>query len=94
MMAIENLSLKHRSDLWFTKQEMDSFKVKRVCLPLIITSTMTMAEYAEINTHDMSTFMGLENYLSPDTPQKMRRTIWNAVLSEQSHQIGAGIQDA
>eukprot|EP00584_Thalassiosira_punctigera_P017769 CAMPEP_0172561144 /NCGR_PEP_ID=MMETSP1067-20121228/91757_1 /TAXON_ID=265564 ORGANISM="Thalassiosira punctigera, Strain Tpunct2005C2" /NCGR_SAMPLE_ID=MMETSP1067 /ASSEMBLY_ACC=CAM_ASM_000444 /LENGTH=85 /DNA_ID=CAMNT_0013351125 /DNA_START=159 /DNA_END=416 /DNA_ORIENTATION=+ len=55
-----------------------------------------MAEYAEMNTHDTSAFMGLENYLSPDRPHEVklrRRSIWNAVLSEQQRQVDADIED-
>ncbi len=75
---------------------MDSFKVKMGQLMLSITFTMTMTEYVEINTHNTSTFMGLDNYLSPDMPQKIKmrkRSIWNTVLSEQSFQIDANIKN-
>ena len=64
-------------------QKKDSFKSKMALLLHNITSTMTMTEYAEMNAHDTSAFMGLENYLLPDRPQEIelrRRSIWNAVL--------------
>ncbi len=93
---IENLSIEHKSDFWFTKQEMDSFKIKMGHLLLNITSTMTMTEYAEMNSHDTSAFMGLENHFSLDRPQEIkhrRRAITNAVLSEQRRQIHTGAND-
>ncbi len=75
---------------------MGSFKRKTALLLHSITSTMTMTKYAKMNTHDTSTFMGLENYLSPYRPQEIylkQRSIWNAVLSEQQRQIDADIED-
>ncbi len=93
---IENLSIEHKSYLWFTKQEMGSFKIKMGHLLQNITSTMTMTEYAEMNSHDTSAFMGLKNYLSPDRPREInhrQRAITNAVLSKQSRQIHTGANE-
>ena len=54
-----------------------------------ITSSMTMAEYAEFHVEDTSAFMGLESYLTQDTFRGIRyrkETIIAAVLSEQRRQ--------
>ncbi len=40
--------------------------------------------------------MGLENYLTEDTSQKIRRrraALWEAVFSEQPHQLDVGVRD-
>ena len=63
---VQNLSHKHRDDIWFSADEMHSFRYKTALTVRTITSTMTMAEYAELHVKDTSAFLGLEKYLSQD----------------------------
>eukprot|EP00581_Thalassiosira_minuscula_P019999 CAMPEP_0183715822 /NCGR_PEP_ID=MMETSP0737-20130205/9921_1 /TAXON_ID=385413 /ORGANISM="Thalassiosira miniscula, Strain CCMP1093" /LENGTH=91 /DNA_ID=CAMNT_0025944981 /DNA_START=326 /DNA_END=601 /DNA_ORIENTATION=- len=49
-----------------------------------------MADFAEMNIHETSAFLGLENYLLETTIpgiENMRRALTAAVLSEQYHQF-------
>ena len=74
MELVENLSLAHKGDLWFSSQEMFSFRCQ-VALHLrgASSSNMTFVQYEEMNAHNTGKFMGLENYLTEDTSQKIRR---------------------
>jgi len=94
---VENLSYsKHRDSIWFSAEEMDSFRYQAALTVRTITSTTTMAEYAEQHVKDTSAFLGLENYLSKNTLQEMkyrRRAAPMAVLSEQHRQDRLGIND-
>ena len=97
MITIENLSFKHKDDLWFSSQEMNSFKHQiKMTLKSILSINMTIAQYAELNIQDTSAFMGLENYLSKDTTQEIGRRrgeIRRAILLEQQRQLDIGIDD-
>ena len=97
MITIENLSLKHKDDLWFSSQEMNSFKHHTIMtLKSILSINTTVAQYAELNIQETSAFMGLENYLSKDTTQGIghrRGSIRRAVLLEQQRQLDIGIDD-
>ena len=89
MKFIQNLSLKHRGDLWFSVDEMNSFRHQAALTVRTITSSMTMAQYAEFHVQDTSAFMGLESYLTQDTFRGIRyrkEAIIAAVLSEQRRQ--------
>eukprot|EP00585_Thalassiosira_rotula_P003250 CAMPEP_0196137778 /NCGR_PEP_ID=MMETSP0910-20130528/5653_1 /TAXON_ID=49265 /ORGANISM="Thalassiosira rotula, Strain GSO102" /LENGTH=156 /DNA_ID=CAMNT_0041398285 /DNA_START=66 /DNA_END=536 /DNA_ORIENTATION=+ len=94
---IENLSLNHKADLWFLSQEIERFKIQVArLLYSILSSGASIAQYAEVNARDTSTFMGLENYLTPNTSQNIRsrrRAILRAVLLEQARQLNAGVCD-
>mmetsp|Transcript_32799 Transcript_32799/g.59186 ORF Transcript_32799/g.59186 Transcript_32799/m.59186 type:complete len:158 (-) Transcript_32799:181-654(-) len=95
---IENLSQEFKDDVWFTQREIKSFTYQVIMTLRIISSTlnMTVAQYAEMNVHDTSAFMGLENYLSKDTTQEIghrRGSIRRAVLLEQQCQLDIGIDD-
>ena len=57
---------------------------------------MTVYQYAGMNIHNTSTFMGLENSLSENTATNIRnrrRAVWEAVSTEQKRQIDIGIHD-
>ena len=71
---VENLSHKHKDDLWYCGHEMDSFK-DRVAFKLraVKAKGMTVYQYAERNHEDTSAFMGLESYFTDATSQKARR---------------------
>ena len=75
---------------------MYSFKYQAALTVQRITSAMTMAEYAELHRQETSAFLGLEDYLSKNTSQEIRRrrkAITSAVLSEQRRQYRFGIND-
>ena len=96
MKFITNLSFKHRGDIWFSADEMRSFRYQTALTVREITSKMTMAEYAELHVEDTSAFLGLESYLSQDVLQGIKRrkeAILGAVLSEQLRQSRVGIND-
>ena len=94
---VENLSHKHKTDLWFTHHEMKSFKTQTVfLLRSIKANRMTMSQYANMNIQDTSVFMGLERYLSKKTSKAIvykRKAICRAVRSEQQRQLDAGLYD-
>ena len=95
---VENLARsKHRGDIWFSRDEMDFFKYQTAVTMRTITSTMTMAEYAELHVKDTSAFLGLEHYLTENTYRGVkhrRNEIVVAVLSEQHRQYCSGIDDS
>ena len=96
MKFIENLSFKHRDDIWFSSDEMHSFRYQAARTVRAITSTMTMAQYAEFHVGDTSAFMGLESYLTKDAFRGIKHrkdAIRVAVLSEQRRQYHSGIND-
>mmetsp|Transcript_14223 Transcript_14223/g.30385 ORF Transcript_14223/g.30385 Transcript_14223/m.30385 type:complete len:176 (+) Transcript_14223:81-608(+) len=94
---IENLSLQYKYDLWYTEREMISFRYQAgKLLSSILSSDMTVAQYAEMNMHDTSTFMGLERYFSQNKSRetaRLRREICREVIAEQQRQMDAGIYD-
>jgi hypothetical protein len=97
MKFIKNLSCsKHRDDIWFSSDEMHSFRYQAARTVRAITSTMTMAQYAEFHVEDTSAFMGLESYLTKDALLGIahrKEAIRVAVLSEQRRQYHSGIND-
>ena len=94
---VKNLSCsKHRDDIWFSSDEMHSFRYQAARTVRAITSTMTMSEYAEFHVEDTSVFLGLEKYLSQDAfrgTKHRNKAILGAVLSEQLRQYRSGIND-
>jgi hypothetical protein len=94
---VKNLSCsKHRDDMWFSADEMHSFRYQTALTVRAITSTMTMSEYAEFHVEDTSVFLGLEKYLSQDAfrgTKHRKEAILGAVLSEQLRQSRVGIND-
>ncbi|KAL7538431.1 hypothetical protein ACHAXR_008541 [Thalassiosira sp. AJA248-18] len=94
---VDNLS-KYESDLWCSRQDLKAFKYQAA---LMIKKTkagnMSMAQFAEMNIHDTSTFLGLEKFLLDTTHQKIK---WQnnahrqAVLFQHRCQVHLGIYDA
>ena len=85
---------KHRDGIWFSKEEMYSFKYQAALTVQRITSAN--GQYAELHRQETSAFLGLEDYLSKNTSQEIRRrrkAITSAVLSEQRRQYSFGIND-
>jgi len=95
---VENIALQHRADLWFSKDEIDSFKYELAhILQQVRLLGLTMAQFAEQNAQDTSAFLGLEDYLSKVTfleIKNRRRAVIRAVLVEQDRQNRFGIVDS
>ena len=95
--VVENLSCKHRDNLWFSTDEMHSFRYQAALAVHRITSAMTMAEFAELHIKDTSAFLGLESYMSKNTLRDIkhrRECILLVVLKEQGRQSRSGIYDS
>mmetsp|Transcript_27038 Transcript_27038/g.51116 ORF Transcript_27038/g.51116 Transcript_27038/m.51116 type:complete len:176 (-) Transcript_27038:256-783(-) len=94
---IANLSLQYKYDMWYTEREMTSFRHQTgTLLRSILSSDMTVAQYAEMNMHDTSAFMGLERYFSQNRSRetdRLRREICREVIAEQQRHMDAGIYD-
>ena len=86
-----------RYDLWYTGEEMQLFKWKIARkLQLIKSVGLTVAQYAELNIENTSSFLGLETYLTETGPQEVverRRASKRAVLLEQTRQTRLGLND-
>eukprot|EP00584_Thalassiosira_punctigera_P012284 CAMPEP_0172563282 /NCGR_PEP_ID=MMETSP1067-20121228/100211_1 /TAXON_ID=265564 ORGANISM="Thalassiosira punctigera, Strain Tpunct2005C2" /NCGR_SAMPLE_ID=MMETSP1067 /ASSEMBLY_ACC=CAM_ASM_000444 /LENGTH=139 /DNA_ID=CAMNT_0013353697 /DNA_START=68 /DNA_END=483 /DNA_ORIENTATION=+ len=83
--CVENLSRKRKEDFWFSWSEIVAFAFDTIeLLARIESSDITLAEYAEMNMGDTSAFMGLEDYLTPTTSDRIarrRQAVLEAVLS-------------
>lgn len=94
---VESLPAEYKDDMWFTRQEIRSFKNRTArLLKCLECANMTVAQYAELNSQETSAFLGLEGYLSENTAREIRcrrMTICRAVLLEQLRQFDAGIFD-
>lgn len=97
MRVVENLTLEHKGRLWFSGEEMDVIQQRTGrFMSGIVARDMTMAQFAEMNVHDTSTFLGLERYLSIQGVRDIRfrrRAIWRAVRLEQQRQTALGVCD-
>jgi hypothetical protein len=97
MNIVENLSLEHKEALWFSSQEMASFKDETTkMLKEIVSSNRTVGAYATLHIEETSSFMGLESYLSKDAGQEIghrRGKIRWAVVREQQRQRDTGVSD-
>ena len=90
MFIVESLACKYKSDLWYSRDELSSFKQRAALLLNKVNSTMSMAQYSQLNAEVTDIFMGLESYLidSGRSEVKQRRQdICAAVLHEQTWQI-------
>ena len=95
--VVASLSCKHRDNLWFSTDEMHSFKHQAALTVRAITSTTTMAKHAELHIKDTSAFLGLESYMSKNTLRDIkhrRECILLVVLKEQGRQSRSGIYDS
>lgn len=94
---IESLIHKHKSDLWWTGREMKSFQHRAAALLNKMKSmNMTLADFAESNLEDTSSWMGLETYMTDNAARMVRsrrKSIVTAVLEEYDRQDGTGIYD-
>ncbi len=97
LISIDDLALEHKSDMWFSSEEMLFFKRSTaLALHCIKSWNLTIAEYAEMHAQDTSAFMGLENHLSENATGGVRRrrdAIGRAVKTEQRRQADAGVGD-
>jgi len=94
---VENLSHKHKDDLWYCGHEMNTFKFEtdRV-LRTLRANKMTMVQYAELHIQETHAFMGLESYMSATTAREIkyqRQKIRRSVFIEQHRQLRTGIYD-
>ncbi|KAL7539517.1 hypothetical protein ACHAXR_009361 [Thalassiosira sp. AJA248-18] len=94
---VENLS-KYKSDLWYSRQDLKASQYQAaLIMKKIKARNMTMAQYAEMNIHDTSTFLGLEKFLSETAQQEImyqRNVHRRAVLFQHQWQVHLGIDDA
>ena len=94
---VENLSCKHKDDLWYSKHEMISFPSQAAkVLRTLRANKMTMVQYAELHIQETHAFLGLEGYMSVTAACEIkyqRQAIRRAVLSEQKRQLRTGIYD-
>jgi hypothetical protein len=95
---VKNLAHEHKTDLWYTTSEIKSFKRDIALLIMsIISSGMTVAQYAKLHVNETTAFLGIEKNLSKATLRgvaKRRRAIVDAVLLEQDRQYRSGNIDA
>ena len=98
MKIVEDLSLKHKEDLWFSSQEMGAFKAQAATTlrEMLLGHHQTVGAYAMLKTEETCSFMGFENFLSKDVGQEVkdrREAIRKAVLLEQKRQREMGVED-
>ena len=94
---VANLTLDHRCDIWFSSQEMKKFRYQNALLMRHLQSNnMSLAEYAERHIHDTSCFLGIESYMTRETPPEImsrRQMLRTAILNEQKRQRVLGVWD-
>lgn len=94
---VESLIQEHKSDLWYSCRQMKSFKCHSALLLRKIQSMGTsLADFAQSNLDDTSSWMGLEAYLtekSASSVERRRERIVAAVVREHRRQVRAGIHD-
>ncbi len=95
---VKNLAHEYKTKLWYTTSEIKSFKRDNALLIIsIISSGMTVAQYAKLLVNKTTAFLGIEMYLSKSTLRgvaKRRCAIVDAVLLEQDCQYCSGNIDA
>ena len=102
---IENLTFEYKADLWYSGEEMDSFKRNTVNdlhqLRRVHRTFNTSDERAQellclSLAGDTTSFLGLEKCLTPSTYQKMKtqqNALKDAIMYEQRRQRRYGICD-
>mmetsp|Transcript_26599 Transcript_26599/g.45406 ORF Transcript_26599/g.45406 Transcript_26599/m.45406 type:complete len:133 (+) Transcript_26599:189-587(+) len=94
---VENLAVKYKNSLWFSSQEINTFKYRAGTMAKKLSlSNTTIDQYAELIINDTSAFMGLESYLTKDLYQEIwrrRKSILWAIKLEQQRQWDIGIDD-
>jgi hypothetical protein len=97
---VENLTIKHRSDLWLSPLEMSHIKrrttdyLQKIALRGIGNDRLDPEAIAD---EILGTNFGLERYLSATASSNIldrRRTMWRAIRFEQDRQYRIGIRDA
>mmetsp|Transcript_11897 Transcript_11897/g.20662 ORF Transcript_11897/g.20662 Transcript_11897/m.20662 type:complete len:153 (-) Transcript_11897:93-551(-) len=99
MKLIENVSIDHKDDLWFSDEEIESFEQRhRSFLRKLKSNNMNIDRFAELlSGQDTSAFLGLENYLSESSLKAIvfrRKALSMAIQLEQKRQSSAGIRDS
>lgn len=80
---------KYKKDLWFTKEEFDSFIYQAQLQARDLTPAVLYRE-------ETTDFLGLECYLTPSTAREImrrKRFLVNAILFTQRRQRLAGVRD-
>ncbi|KAL3781733.1 hypothetical protein ACHAW5_001715 [Stephanodiscus triporus] len=106
---VTNLAIDHKSDLWFSQNEMESIKrTTLLALQKIVLRLQSLEDdqrgasaddeniRMDIADEVLGTYIGLERYLSPSVcvdVQRRRRSLWDAMRFEQDRQDRAGICD-
>jgi len=103
LIDVENLTIKHRYDLWLSPLEMSYNKRRNI---YDLQKTASRGEGCDgddrldpkvIADEILGTYFGLERYLSPTACSEIldrRRSMWRAILFEQDRQHKIGIRDA
>ena len=104
---VSNLSIHHKSDLWFSRRDYQLFKHDLATAGRLIRAKRTISEkddylnllLQEAGEEDGDTvsFLGLERHLSDSTMENIvnaRRRILGAIFVEQDHQMNEGFYDA
>jgi hypothetical protein len=99
---VENLAIKHRSDLWLSPLEMSYIKqrtiddLQKIALCGEGCDGDDRLDPKAITDEIIGTYFGLERYLSPKLCSDIldrRRSMWNAIFFEQDRQYRIGISD-
>ena len=102
---VKNLTFEHKSDLWYTKRELDSFKQDTIIAlqTLRENNRMITSDNREQQeellfrvAEDTTSFLGLERCLAPSTYRVMKtrqRALKQAIMYEQYRQREYGICD-
>ncbi len=87
----------NKHDLWYSKSELKDMQTSWArSISRIASKRMTLLEYAKMHVHDTTSFLGLEGFLTRDTFREIslrRRSLYDAVLSEQTRQTSSDVYD-
>ena len=96
---IENLSNKHKDELWYSQHEMNSFKKRELTksfkrrAPLLRRAANTNIIVLLKCLHEADAAAQHADLSPAPTPREIRQEIRRAVFSEQQRQLRAGIYD-
>ncbi|KAL7535202.1 hypothetical protein ACHAWF_005087 [Thalassiosira exigua] len=94
---VENFSLEHKSDLWFSNAEMERFKRDAPRSLRDLRSSLGKISAETLWGVDTEEFMGLEKFLSVPLAREIQlrqRRHRAAIVSEQRRQRAEGVRDA
>lgn len=92
------LDFTQKSALWYSNRDIDIMKYQiLLTVEKLKAEHITMAQYAEKNIQDTSTFLGLEKMLSDHVIKRLsvvKTEHRKGVLAEERRQVSLGIYDA